>query len=625
MSTTTYAPNINVGTVQLSTISESTDLVYQGGSLSPIASFPPGTSAFQGSASLIPTAPTSNTAVYLPGPTGNYLNFGGTSPGNFDTTTSNLFVECWFYSIGPGGGGDGRIQQMAAVSGPTVSTTEVWGLIYQNSALNLVQFFMYPTSGAATSVTLSVTLNYGNWYYLAGSWNAQTKTCYVFCNGVASAGATMTGTPRAYSTSYSFMIGADFNTGNTAYGYMRDLRVIKGGIVPTTNFTPEAAPFNVVNSPSYAPQGLNVFTLLGQFTSSNNSTVINQWFNKNVNTITPISGTPPYWANASSLSYATTGTTQGGAAYQGGVLLPDGRVIFVPYNAQNVGIFNPATNSFTTSGAITIGTGAGNGAFNGGALLPDGRVIFAPANATSIGIFNPVSNAFSLTGTTPGSLAFYGNVVLPDGRVLIVPESSTGIGLYNPATNSYTTTRITSVLYANGGGVLLPDGRVIFVPAYATSVGIYDPVTNFYTTAGTISGTGAGAGAYTGGVLVPDGRVIFVPASATTIGIFNPATNAYTTSGTTGGSYAYVGGVLTSDGRVVFVSCNATNFGLFNPIGNSFTTFGTTAGGTAFSGGVALPDGRIVLVPYNSTSVGIITGFPPTSPDMCLHPFFNKY
>jgi hypothetical protein len=112
------------------------------------------------------------------------------------------------------------------------------------------------------------------------------------------------------------------------------------------------------------------------------------------------------------------------------VLLSDGRVVFVPSGVNTIGIFNPATNTYSTVAGVTI-----TDIYAGGVLLPDGRVIFVPySNITStVGIFNPaLSGAASFTTVSgaPGGYPYCGGVLLPDGRVVFVPEAATTIGLY---------------------------------------------------------------------------------------------------------------------------------------------------------------------------------------------------
>jgi hypothetical protein len=73
---------------------------------------------------------------------------------------------------------------------------------------------------------------------------------------------------------------------------------------------------------------------------------------------------------------------QGKTCFYGGVLAPNGKIIFVPYCSANVGIYDPAANTFTTAPAH----GQGANAFLGGVLAPNGRIIFVPYNSANVGI-----------------------------------------------------------------------------------------------------------------------------------------------------------------------------------------------------------------------------------------------
>jgi hypothetical protein len=67
----------------------------------------------------------------------------------------------------------------------------------------------------------------------------------------------------------------------------------------------------------------------------------------------------------------------------------------------------------------------------GGVLLPDGRVLFIPYNATTFCIFNPLTNTYNLIAGAPGGGAYVGGTLLPDGRVILVPATNTKIGIIN--------------------------------------------------------------------------------------------------------------------------------------------------------------------------------------------------
>ena len=69
--------------------------------------------------------------------------------------------------------------------------------------------------------------------------------------------------------------------------------------------------------------------------------------------------------------------------YRGGVLGPNGLIYFVPYYADNIGVLNPSSSSFTTIGiANTI---SGYYKYRGGVLGPNGLIYFVPDISFNIG------------------------------------------------------------------------------------------------------------------------------------------------------------------------------------------------------------------------------------------------
>jgi hypothetical protein len=112
------------------------------------------------------------------------------------------------------------------------------------------------------------------------------------------------------------------------------------------------------------------------------------------------------------------------------VLLPSGKVVFVPYYADKVGIFDPATDTFATVGATISGGGT---KYFGGVLLPSGKVVFVPYNADKVGIFDPATNTFSTVGATiSGRCKYFGGVLLPSGKVVFVPRNADNVGVFEP-------------------------------------------------------------------------------------------------------------------------------------------------------------------------------------------------
>jgi hypothetical protein len=130
--------------------------------------------------------------------------------------------------------------------------------------------------------------------------------------------------------------------------------------------------------------------------SAANAVAIQSWISATCNAADQPSQS--YWSTSRTPSYGNVVSgPPGGAAYSGGVLLPDGRVLFVPANTSNIGIYNPKESTFTS----ISGKGVTPGNFKGGVLMPNGNVLFCP-QVSNIGQFNPLSSTFSNTLTLPG-------------------------------------------------------------------------------------------------------------------------------------------------------------------------------------------------------------------------------
>ena len=312
--------------------------------------------------------------------------------------------------------------------------------------------------------------------------------------------------------------------------------------------------------------------------------------------------------------------------YTSGVLIPDGRVIFIPTFASTIGIFNPFTNSYSVGPSAT--------GYSCGVLLPDGRVVCVPRNATNIGIYNPSANTMELVTPSEslvGTFKYQGAVLLPNGNVAFIPNTANNIGIFNPTTMTFSvlTSNVPTSTNKYQGGVLLPDGRVICVPFSIGTIGIYTPAADAVGL-GTFTNTSVSATGYSGGVLLPDGRVVFVPHAATTIGLYTPDTGegTFTTAPdiTLASGNKYIGGTLLPDGTVLFTNWGGTDIRLYDPIANTTSAPITGITANSYRNGVLIPDGRVIC-PHGNVNgrIGIISGFPPVPKERCLHPCFNKF
>lgn len=350
--------------------------------------------------------------------------------------------------------------------------------------------------------------------------------------------------------------------------------------------------------------------------SAGNAAAITGWINSTINAA---SVPQSWWSSSAMPAYGNVANgPRGSTDYGGTVVLPDGRVLFAPYSASNVGVFNPATNQFST---IIPSSGSLNGGpnFTGGVLAPNGNVIFI-SQGSFVGVFNPETYAY--TQVTIGTTGFRGGVLLPNGKVVLVPNSATDIGLFDTQTLTYSTNGTSTGGF--WGGVLLPTGNVVFVPYTSTTVGQYDP------SSGTIQSVAhsQGTNAFSGGVLVQNGRVVLVPHNASAVTIYNPDNGgSVSTPAVTGApAAAFSGGFLTPSGNVIFVPYSSSSFGVYDPSRSTYSTGGVIGSGTSkFIGGSLMLDGRGVFGSYSYANIVVLNTIGSTPPELCLSPYLNKF
>jgi hypothetical protein len=326
-----------------------------------------------------------------------------------------------------------------------------------------------------------------------------------------------------------------------------------------------------------------------------------------------------YWCTSPAPVYANiVSGSSSSNAYSGGVLVPDGRVVFVTSNCSNVSIFNPSDFSLTRI------TGARPG-FNGGLLLPNGNVLFVP-QVSNVCQFNPVTSVFSNIGSLPSTR--YNGVLGPDG-VWLTPQSYSSSPLPNVSIYNYNT-GITSNVFQpeqivqtkyNNGSLLLPSGNVLFSPVGSSNVMEYRP---FSTPSNIVIGTDK----FNGLVLAPNGNVITVP-SGSNICVIDLVGRRSTNVGPITGPSAsnfFNGGALLPSGNIVFAPGTSGNVGMFDPVALTYSnSVSTGTSGLAFSGATLLPSGQVVFTPSESANVGILDTLIAVSPEFCLSPYFNKF
>ena len=164
----------------------------------------------------------------------------------------------------------------------TASTADGYSLV-----LGATKLIFQSSDTAVLSGTHGITV--GNWYHVAVS--RTSGTLQLFVNGLSIASVSYTGTPGAGA---NFYIGSETGQGAYFYGYMSNVRLVKGTGLYTTTFTPSSTPLQ----PIAGTQVLTNQTQSFNDMSPNNGVVI-ATNSPSVQKYSPFSGTTlptPYYS-----------------------------------------------------------------------------------------------------------------------------------------------------------------------------------------------------------------------------------------------------------------------------------------------------------------------------------------
>ena len=165
---------------------------------------------------------------------------------DFAFQAGDFTIECWYYPVS-------KAQNYPRILhfGTYWSNNQSWTLVDRHNSHN-TKFWV--TSFSGISILSTTTVENNNWYHLAVERSGTTLTLYV--NGIAegTANVSTNNYPDASATSY-LNIGNVSNGSNlnesAANGYVRDVRVVKGSAVYTSNFTPSTSPLTAVTNTKF--------------------------------------------------------------------------------------------------------------------------------------------------------------------------------------------------------------------------------------------------------------------------------------------------------------------------------------------------------------------------------------
>ena len=126
--------------------------------------------------------------------------------------------------------------------------------------------------------------------------------------------------------------------------------------------------------------------------------------------------------------------------YGTGILAPNNKIYMLPQNFA-VGVFTYSTSAFET---IAVPNGADN-SYLGGALAPNGKIYVSPKNANNIGVIDPTTNSWStidISGLITSTNKFMNCALSTNGKIYFAPRNSENFGVLDPSTNTFSISEV---------------------------------------------------------------------------------------------------------------------------------------------------------------------------------------
>jgi hypothetical protein len=314
----------------------------------------------------------------------------------------------------------------------------------------------------------------------------------------------------------------------------------------------------------------------------------------------------------------TIGVPAGGNKWYGGVLAPNGKIYCIPWDADTVLVINPTDDTsvdFPVPNPPGATTPTSQDKWLGGVLAPNDKIYCIPYDATDVMVIDPATDTAAFPaalGGFPGSGShkWHGGAVARNGKIYCVPADASTVLVIDPGSDSKTEIFFTAPPPSDAkwyGGVLAPNGKIYCIPWHADYVMIIDPATNAVDP-DAISISTVAEWKYNGGVLAPNGKIYCVPRDPNRILIIDPNKNSASLVSNLPGSIKWAGGVLAPDGKIYGMPRDATSVLIIDPASDTTDTSTLTvpAGAGKWTGGVLAPNGKIYGIPNEADSVLII-------------------
>ena len=189
---------------------------------------------------------------YFPGAAGSYLS----APNNaaFQFGTGDLTIEAWIYISGdtitnPDGNRNATICSGIGASGVS---NDFWFNVNGNTTTTGTGLSFQVFNGGSGTVIFNTaySFNKATWYHVA--FTRSGNNVYLFVNGALIASSTYSGTITAGTNALNVGYGqtGSINYRQPFFGYISNLRIVKGTALYTAAFTPPAYPLTAVSGTS---------------------------------------------------------------------------------------------------------------------------------------------------------------------------------------------------------------------------------------------------------------------------------------------------------------------------------------------------------------------------------------
>lgn len=308
----------------------------------------------------------------------------------------------------------------------------------------------------------------------------------------------------------------------------------------------------------------------------------------------------------------TVGATVAGSGdrFAGAVEAPNGTIIFIPYSAGEVGIYDPVADTYTSGATV-----AGSARFQGGCLANGTTVVMAPLLNPNIGLYDYATDTYTSGPNLGASPGYDGCCQARNGEIVFAPKTAAQPLVYN--LNSGDTRAITGPGSSFSGCLPMPNGEVMLIPYDENYIWFVNPENDSFRQGPQVGTTGA---KLSGGAILHDGTVVFATYSENHVFTYDPKTD--TVTNTVYVNFAnnglYRSATVLIDGRVAMCPYDAGNVGIYKASDASFSTVSAAAAAVAldaFHGCCLASNGKVIFAPFDNDKVGILsTGSSVTLP-----------